>query len=440
MPMSEQSSSARSLPPLSAARVSPAGENPSGQPGSGTARVAKAPGKVWFTGLNALRFYAAFAVVLMHIQSNMDRVGLPSLPEFPILFKGLAAVSFFFTLSGFLITYLLLQERARTGTVGVKAFYWRRVFRIWPLYFIVVAFGLLFYNVLVPRLGQEFAIEYPMGQAVLLYAFFGANLLASLYHVGGILHVTWSIAVEEQFYLGWAPLFKHARRKRLLLWIAAITVVSLLVNTVNGLGGFGWGVHIRDFVHTLQFHYMGIGAGAAWMLYHHKSRIMAWPVFARKGGQWIMMGLLLAYFLGYTKTPVWEQVLILPLGLAFAWLILNTAANPGNAFRLSHPVVDHLGKISYGIYMYHMIVVYAVSFAFSKIGLHHISLPGYFLAYYAVAIAGSFALAQASYRWVERPLLCFGHRFGHPKNNGQATELPPSSTGIQDKALRPNAA
>src|ERR1700744_3273746 len=103
------------------------------------------PAISWFPGLNGLRFLAAALVVIMHIHNNMGISDLPQLPSFPGLFKGLYAVAFFFVLSGFLITWLLLREQDRTGTIVIKKFYLRRVFRIWPLYFIVIAIGCLFY-------------------------------------------------------------------------------------------------------------------------------------------------------------------------------------------------------------------------------------------------------------------------------------------------------
>src|ERR1700748_3873405 len=96
----------------------------------------------WFPGLNGLRFLAAAMVVLMHIHNNMGNSGLAQLPAWPILFKGLYAVSFFFVLSGFLITWLLLQEQQRSRTIDIKKFYLRRIFRIWPLYFIVITLGI----------------------------------------------------------------------------------------------------------------------------------------------------------------------------------------------------------------------------------------------------------------------------------------------------------
>ena len=90
---------------------------------------------VYFKGLNALRFFAATLVVLMHMKSNLGNSALPTFPDIGLFSKGLIAVSFFFVLSGFLITYLLYVEYEKTNTISVKAFYLRRIFRIWPLYF-----------------------------------------------------------------------------------------------------------------------------------------------------------------------------------------------------------------------------------------------------------------------------------------------------------------
>ncbi len=129
----------------------------------------------WFPGLNALRFFAAAIVILMHIHSNQGVVGLPQLPAFAILFKGLYGVSFFFVLSGFLITYLLLKENKKTGSVNVKQFYLRRVFRIWPLYFIVVAAGMFFYWQLAPSMGLKYEGNYSHSLAIVLYSFFSGK-------------------------------------------------------------------------------------------------------------------------------------------------------------------------------------------------------------------------------------------------------------------------
>lgn len=173
---------------------------------------------------------------------------------------------------------------------------------------------------------------------------------------------------------------------------------------------------------------MGIGAGAAWMLYYRRDTLLAWPVFRYPGGQAACLILILAYFFGYPKSPAplgaglgvvgnWELVFVLPLGFLFAWLIVNTGANPHNIFRLSNGAgqllgraLDRLGRISYGIYMYQMIAVYFTSFLFSKLTLHEISLPLYFAAYFALAVTGTLFLAHVSYEYMEKRLLRIGRR------------------------------
>lgn len=95
--------------------------------------------KVYFPNLNGLRFFAAFIVLLGHQEQmksyylEMDPYLLVKNPD-----SGQLGVILFFALSGFLITYLLLMEEAKTKTVSVKDFYIRRVLRIWPLYYFLI--------------------------------------------------------------------------------------------------------------------------------------------------------------------------------------------------------------------------------------------------------------------------------------------------------------
>ena len=123
--------------------------------------------KVYFPGLNALRFFAAFAVIVTHVELMKKYIGFqnswvdiwPKLTDnihTPI--QGIIAgkfswyqpfiaeagplgVTFFFVLSGFLITYLLFAEKKEKGDIKIRAFYARRVFRIWPLYYLIFVLG-----------------------------------------------------------------------------------------------------------------------------------------------------------------------------------------------------------------------------------------------------------------------------------------------------------
>lgn len=97
-----------------------------------------------FKGLNTLRFIAASLVVLHHSATIGRKYELFNIENFSLFRNGANAVSFFFVLSGFLITYLLLKEKKQTKTISIKSFYLRRVKRIWPLYFLLIFIGTIF--------------------------------------------------------------------------------------------------------------------------------------------------------------------------------------------------------------------------------------------------------------------------------------------------------
>lgn len=375
--------------------------------GGNDRRSASAP-KVWFPGLNALRFLAAGLVVLTHCHSNMAVAGLPQLPGYPLLFQGSVAVSFFFTLSGFLITYHLMEEYRFSGNIRVRSFYGKRAFRIWPVYIIVIIFGLIFYWVIVPLLGLPFKETYPLSVGVVCFTFFLANLVTSLYHVGGILNITWSIAVEEQFYLVWGPLVKRFSLK-LLSVIISLIAFSGIVAELNLFNVFHLSPGLHAFVQTLQFHYMGIGGAFAWLLFRKPDLLLSSVVFRSRMVQRIGYALILLYFLLYRRSVVGDALTILPLGVLFGWLIVNTSSNDHRILSLEHKCLEYLGKISYGIYMYHVPVIYAVSFLFLQLPVRNMSMPIYFTAYITLVFSVTVALASVSYAFIERPLLTVFH-------------------------------
>jgi peptidoglycan/LPS O-acetylase OafA/YrhL len=358
--------------------------------------------KIHFRGLDSLRFLAALFVVIGHIPMNQGSAGLPNPSWGAFFFRGAPAVSFFYTLSGFLITFLLLEEHRRTGTVGVKSFYLRRVCRIWPLYFAVVFFGLFFYNALLPRLGVHYPVAYTIPLALSLYTFFLPNLMNSLFTVGGILNPLWSIGVEEQFYLAWAPAVKR--------WIgilprlsAAILALSLGVFCLNRFDVFGAGA-AKMFCGQLKFHFMAAGALCAWWLHRRRDAFLGLPVFTSRALQ-LALFLLLAELYLIGRLPwgwLGEEVVQIVL---YAWLIVTVAANPRNVIRLENRAFEYLGTISYGLYMLHMIAVYLTSQLFRSTSWWHGHLWLYLPAYYALALGLTVLAAHLSYRWFERPFL-----------------------------------
>jgi peptidoglycan/LPS O-acetylase OafA/YrhL len=105
--------------------------------------------KVFFPNLDGLRFFAFFFVFMYHCYYEVPLQGKDSfiyLGFHKIWENGDLGVNFFFTLSGFLITYLLLSEEKQLGGFNISGFYWRRTLRIWPLYFTTVLFGFFIFQ------------------------------------------------------------------------------------------------------------------------------------------------------------------------------------------------------------------------------------------------------------------------------------------------------
>src|SRR5436853_5700667 len=116
-----------------------------------TAPVRQEPAGVYFPGLYGLRFFAAMMVIVSHVELFKDYHGLPNAyaSNLAVYELGRMGVTLFFVLSGFLISYLLLAEKQATGTISVGRFYIRRILRIWPLYYLLVAVTFL----VLPSLG-----------------------------------------------------------------------------------------------------------------------------------------------------------------------------------------------------------------------------------------------------------------------------------------------
>ena len=174
--------------------------------------------------LDPLRFFLASIVLLFHLPQLSHNQGLPYFDGLPIFHRGLEAVYMFFVLSGFLIIRIIYRAKIRDA-FSIKDFYIRRILRIFPLYYLVLGFGLLFYNVILPFLNIPFEINYTWKEAFFFNVFFLPNVFAKIYEPGGIIEILWSIGIEEQFYLVIAPLLFFINVK----WVLRILSILLIV-------------------------------------------------------------------------------------------------------------------------------------------------------------------------------------------------------------------
>ncbi len=173
----------------------------------------------FFGSLNGLRFLCIIAVMWHHSPAfgSLDK-------SIMLLNRGFLGVDFFFVLSGFLITTLLLREEARDGRFSLRGFYWRRALRIVPVYFLVVTV-LSFYWIVVKGQGH-------LTPLVPYYYLFLSNMLVEDIP---LLSITWSLAAEEQYYLIWPMLLLIVPAwGRMRLWVL-LALIAFCVFSAAGL-------------------------------------------------------------------------------------------------------------------------------------------------------------------------------------------------------------
>lgn len=186
--------------------------------------------KSYFNNLDGLRFLLAFIVFGSHsmlgetINEQIDFDFLERLVR--VFTSGHLSVSFFFVLSGFLITYLMLEEKETSGKFSVKNFYIRRIFRIWPLYYCVLIFSYFIYPFVKTKLGYVDQNPYSLIHQLLFLANFD-NIRIHVNDLVGVapmmIGINWSVSIEEQFYMGWPLLFSIAKARH--FWIVCTFII-----------------------------------------------------------------------------------------------------------------------------------------------------------------------------------------------------------------------
>uniref|UniRef100_UPI0033403F0E acyltransferase family protein n=1 Tax=Flavobacterium sp. TaxID=239 RepID=UPI0033403F0E len=182
--------------------------------------------------LTSLRFILALLVVLFHTPEFFANRNLPYFNDYSLLLKGNESVWMFFSLSGFLIIRQLFNEKIKTNSINLKRFFLNRIYRIFPLYYLVLIYGFIHYQIILPKLGFQFENSYNILEGILLSVTFFSNIFLT-YSPGGIIEILWSIGIEEQFYIVIAPLFYFIPKTKLNTTLILSTVIYLLLFVSN---------------------------------------------------------------------------------------------------------------------------------------------------------------------------------------------------------------
>lgn len=341
--------------------------------------------KGYLPTLDGWRAFAVMGVVVCHLSYHMQGQRHILL----ILFNGLGqkGVEVFFSLSGLLITSRLLEERRANGYFSLKRFYVRRLLRILPPAFMYLA--------VIAVLGAMGVIA-TSEKGILASLFFVRNYVPADWFTGHF----WSLAVEEHFYLLWpGMLFLFGVRRS---WWTALGIVAAVT---------AW----RAWLWIPLGHVIGF----PWFYFHTDTRLDS-----------LLCGAILAILLesqAERLRPWLRPVVVIPtLGALFVLLIgvpgpLNSLARLGQAIIISlvltstllhpqtwisrvleFPQLRFIGRISYSLYLWQEFFL-----AFE-------------IRFWALELCGAFALACASYYWIERPAIRLGHALAPPVTPGRS--------------------
>jgi peptidoglycan/LPS O-acetylase OafA/YrhL len=358
--------------------------------------------------LDMLRFFAFFAVFVEHtVTYSVDYLVQRHVPLWvakiglSFAHAGMYGVDVFFVLSAYLITELLLREKQATGSLNVRAFYLRRILRIWPLYYFLIAVAVLI-SVLNPI--HDFGARYVLPFLVLM-----GNWSFILFGTPSSIAVPlWSISVEEQFYLLWPPVVARLSRQQIIVTAAG------LIGVANVSRFVAVAMHqnrVQLWMNTFA-HLDSIAAGIL-LAVLLRGRVFSFGFRRRIAMLSLAVSCLAAraYFdFGITRgdkplsplgTLLGDPVVV----LACAAILFGFIDLP---FR--SPALEYLGKISYGLYIYHLI---GLSFIDTIDNVRRGGDPGPIHACVRLvfALGITIAISAVSYAVVEKPFLKLKRRF-----------------------------
>ncbi len=348
---------------------------------------------IHFSGLNALRFLSAFAIIIYHSTGGF-------LDHYPSAIKMFnhnlqLGVDMFFMISGFLIVYLLLVEKTTHVRISLWKFYTRRILRIFPLYYLIVGLGYFLYHSSNPEI--DFS----------KYLYFSGNfwMIGTNNWTVSILNPLWSLCIEEHFYLLIPCLLAIIPLNKANYLFISIIIASIIFRCYATLTvQYNW---MTIYCHTLSRCDL-IAIGGLLAYYYHKGVVMP-----KISAPYILMMVL---YLGLIMTIVdttdysnmnyalfKKYLFVLPMFFIFISVVLNGYKSIRLQKIIDHPFVNYMGKISFGLYMYHSLIGDYVS----KVAFINKSLP---LKIVAVSCF-TMLIATLSYELFERQILKLKGRF-----------------------------
>jgi peptidoglycan/LPS O-acetylase OafA/YrhL len=345
---------------------------------------------------DGLRAVAILSVMAYHLEYH------------DFLRGGYVGVDVFFVLSGFLITWLLTTEVDRLGGISLGKFYARRALRLFPALGLTIVASLLLVMVDGAFAGgyrHESLVALPF---VVLYIGNWRAAFSSLYGLG-IFGVTWSLAIEEQFYLFWplglARLLKVANRQKIALGLVAVAGAEMVVRAIIDVSSGSWvWAYMSTFTHSDG---LLLGSAIA-LLWTVRTELKPWALIERYANQLGVLGVAVLAVVIFLGSPDPHQMAFwMPLAVvATAAILVSVAVFPQNVLStiLQWRPLQWVGKRSYGCYLYHAPIFVLVDTL--SLPNHHVRIQRF-----VIDFAATFVVAALSYRYLEKPFLNRKTRF-----------------------------
>lgn len=345
--------------------------------------------------LNGIRFLAACVVFIAHVEQIKQLNNLPNLMQSNTFFKsesGFLGVTLFFVLSGFLITHLLIAERKKTGVINLKSFYLRRILRIWPLYFFILISSMILSGV--SLLSKEF----------LFGILFCPNIFHAIYQPYIMSPQIWSIGVEEQFYLIWPIIFLFFPKQRTILFLSLFFIIYTLLPYVlgyynNNIQKLTFYTDLDRILQGAKFNSMAVGCIAAFV-FNYYFGIVSKFLYNSMLEIIVVLTTIGLWFSGFESTYFKSEI----FSILFALMIIClTNVHSNFTFLFNSKIANYLGSISYGLYMYHYIILIFILQFFGDY-FNFKSVTGN-IVFYLISFFITVIISDLSFRYLEGPFL-----------------------------------
>lgn len=345
-------------------------------------------------GLRGIAFLCVFFLHAYHPGFSDNLLG----KYFQFLYSSLAlSIDTFFVYSSFLLTLLGIREYEKNGDFSFANFFLRRTFRIWPLYY----FLMLLCFVIIPFVAKLAGVDVSLPPAT-YYLFFVSN-----YYLGShvfMLQFLWTLSVEEQFYLVWGiVLMKFQNYFKI--------VITLFILTGIGFTVYSTFSHLPNFNNTLSYLFDFSAGALAAIALHRKNKIVT-------------------FFQKISKVQSYIFIIIIPVVISFSFfmiigtargvyqllfqdvyryffvmyitlLIIEQLVNEKTILKLGKSrILVYTGKICYGMYCFHGVVLTFGFYILKKLPSMKYSLLNAFLL-----LATTYLVASISYQYLEKPFL-----------------------------------